>query len=290
MTIFEQLVAFCSASATTRFNVDELREGLRQKFGTNPSSVIPSDHAYNRWNRGLGDRWKPIFFRLTSGEYDFLGADFAYTGLVYAKPREGGDERVIGEWTGGRFIRFAESGSAIAPPTTTQQSTAPLKVRSVERTLPLSGRQIDRLFAEYADVLKLEIAEFGCQPTEARHLIGRLGELHCARVTGGTLATRVNQAGFDVVGRDGRRISVKTTAQRVGFVTISSKTLDRVDDLMVLQYEPNDGLKLLYFGDIRIAVDGTRLSAQTKCFELDLARARRLISRPLTYSIGSSWA
>lgn len=295
MTIFEQLIAFCSASTKTAFVANELRDGLSRRFGTNPSSVIPSDYCYNRWNRGLGERWKPVFVRSAAGEYAFVGADCAYTSLVYAKPREGGNERVVGEWTAGRFMRFADPSDDAAsdpasPSLSTPDALAPSNVRSADRTLPLSAAQVDRLFAEYADVLKIEIAEFGCQPTEARHLIGRLGELHCARVTGGTLATRVNQAGFDVVGGDGRRISVKTTAQRAGFVTISAKTLDRVDDLMVLQYDVNEGLRVVYFGDVRVAVDGTRLSAKTQCFELDLARARRLAGRPLASGLGPSLA
>jgi hypothetical protein len=38
----------------------------------------------------------------------------------------------------------------------------------------------------------------------------------------------------------------KTTAQKVGFVSISKNTLSRVDELMVIQYL-DGGLKTLYY-------------------------------------------
>lgn len=73
-------------------------------------------------------------------------------------------------------------------------------------------------------ILALEVKAFGCEPTETRHLIGRLSEIYCARHVGGKLARRVNQAGFDAIGADGRRISVKTTAQKRGFVSFNERT------------------------------------------------------------------
>ena len=102
----------------------------------------------------------------------------------------------------------------------------------------LSIEQIKLLHEKYLELIKLEVETFGVKPTEVRHLIGRLGEFHCALQVGGSLAHEVNQHGFDVGAPSGRRISVKTTAQTTGFVAIRESTLSKVDDLMVLQYPP----------------------------------------------------
>lgn len=74
--------------------------------------------------------------------------------------------------------------------------------------------RIQQLYDQYLAWVQLEIEEFGVKPPEPRHLIGRLGEFHCALQVSGTLAHVANQHGLDVVYRNGRRISVKTTAQR----------------------------------------------------------------------------
>ncbi len=85
-----------------------------------------------------------------------------------------------------------------------------------------------------------------CKPTELRHLIGRIGEFICALLTNGTLARQTNQHGFDVVS-NGRRISVKTTAQLSGFIPINQNTINDFDDFFVVQYV-NDDFNIIYFG------------------------------------------
>ena len=135
--------------------------------------------------------------------------------------------------------------------------------------------RLQQLRDRYLEMVEFEQLEFGVQPTELRHLMGRLGELECAIRVGGTLAKRVNQPGFDVVGPDGRRISVKTTAQVTGFVPISAKTLPLVDDLMVLQYRDQE-LHLIYHGDIDAAIAISRKYSYSGSYELDISKARRL--------------
>lgn len=70
---------------------------------------------------------------------------------------------------------------------------------------------------------------------EQRHLIGRIGELYAALMTGGQMAPEVNQSGYDVVSSSGERISVKTTTQQsnAGHLTFNANTLDKVDRIMV---------------------------------------------------------
>ena len=139
----------------------------------------------------------------------------------------------------------------------------------------ITTEQIRVLYDKYFELIKLEVEIFGVKPTEVRHLIGRLGEFYCALEVGGTLAHTPNQHGFDVVCKNGRRISVKTTAQKTGFVPISSKTVHVVDDLMIIQYL--DGkLSTVYYGSVKTAVEAARFYEQVGNFELDIAKARKL--------------
>jgi len=116
---------------------------------------------------------------------------------------------------------------------------------------------------------------FGGKPTEVRHLIGRLGEFECALMVGGTLAHRANQHGFDVISKESRKISVKTTAQKSGFVAISEKTLHYADDLMLLQYI-GGSLAIIYYGCIKNAVSVARIYDGVGKYELDISKARTL--------------
>ncbi len=137
----------------------------------------------------------------------------------------------------------------------------------------LTKTQIEILYQKYLDVIRLETIELGCAATEVRHLIGRLGEFYCAIETNGILAKEVNQHGFDVVSENGRRISVKTTAQKSGFVAINKKTLNKVDDLMIVQYINNE-LQIIYFDTIENATKDCRTWKDT--FELDISRAKKM--------------
>lgn len=143
----------------------------------------------------------------------------------------------------------------------------------------ITADQIQQLHDKYLELIQLEIGEFGVKPTEVRHLIGRLGEFHCALQVGGTLAHVANQHGFDVICRNGRRISVKTTAQTTGFVPIGKATLDKADDLMIIQYR-DGALATVYYGPIGPAAAAARYYDHVGKYELDIAKARRLAATP----------
>lgn len=135
--------------------------------------------------------------------------------------------------------------------------------------------QIQILFDKYFELVKLEIDQFGVKPTEVRHLIGRLGEFYCALHVEGVLAQTANQHGFDVISNSGRKISVKTTAQKTGFVSISASTARLGDDLMILQYLDGD-ISIVYFGSIELATKEARFYESVRKFELDISKARKL--------------
>ncbi|CAC9550909.1 hypothetical protein [uncultured Gammaproteobacteria bacterium] len=137
----------------------------------------------------------------------------------------------------------------------------------------ITQEQIQILYKKYSDIVKLEVSDFGCKPTEVRHLIGRLGEFYCALHVGGNLSHEANQHGFDVISKDNRKISVKTTAQKSGFVAINSKTLNKVDDLMLLQYK-DENLEIVYYGDIDKAIKVSRMWEGK--YELDISKAKKI--------------
>jgi hypothetical protein len=141
----------------------------------------------------------------------------------------------------------------------------------------IGSETIQAYYEKYLDLVKLEVSELKVKPTELRHLIGRLGEFYCALKLNGTLAHTPNQHGFDVVCENGRRVSVKTTAQKTGFVPVSSKTLHLVDDLMVVQYF-DGAITTVYYGNVKRAVEAARFYEPDGNFELDLSKARKLMN------------
>lgn len=139
----------------------------------------------------------------------------------------------------------------------------------------LTRERLQQLYNQYLSLIRLEVEEFGVKATEVRHLIGRLGEFHCALELGGQLAQTANQHGFDVECGSGRRVSVKTTAQKGGFVSVGQSTLAKVQDLMVVHYS-GGALSTLYYGPVDHALRNCR-TYQGR-FELDIPRARRLMA------------
>lgn len=137
--------------------------------------------------------------------------------------------------------------------------------------------QIKKLYTKYLELIDLEVGLFGVKPTEVRHLIGRLGEFYCAIELEGTLAHTPNQHGFDVICKNKRKVSVKTTAQRSGFIAISSKTADLADDLMIIQYAGGQ-LSTLYYGCMTTATEASRHYSYkgSENFELDILKAKNL--------------
>ena len=266
MTIFEQMLSIFEGAENRLYTTGEIKSELERRYETKPTSVIPSDYCYNRWNFGVTSQ-KPIFVRVGSGEYRFIGTDQPYTGLIFGRPHGTSADQVVGECNKGERKLYSSTTELISNTDDTDSAACQ------DRTIPLSPEQLERLYEEYMEILILEVEEFGCKPTETRHLLGRLGEFFCARKTGGQLASRVNQGGFDVVAENGRRISVKTTAQRTGFVSINSRTMHLVDDLMFLKYQSGK-FEVIYYGDIRVATEIARTYKDR--FELDIAKARRL--------------
>jgi hypothetical protein len=138
------------------------------------------------------------------------------------------------------------------------------------------GNEIEILFDRYMELLKFEVERFAFKPTELKHLIGRLGELYCAKEVNGNLSKVVNSKGFDVISPNNERISVKTTAQDKSFVSLNKKTMHEFDKLMILQLKDFE-FEILYFDDMKKIeeIAHTWSGNETK-YELYLNRLRKL--------------
>lgn len=142
----------------------------------------------------------------------------------------------------------------------------------------ITFENVEPLYQRYLSLLMEEIDVFGVKPTELRHLLGRLGEFHCVRLVKGSLPNSANQPGFDVIAQNGKKISVKTTAQKSGFIAIGEGTKDLADELMLVQYV--DGrLATVYYGCIQAAWDKARPFRSTRELEISVARTLGSIDR-----------
>jgi hypothetical protein len=86
-----------------------------------------------------------------------------------------------------------------------------------------------------------------------QELVGDIGELHCAQETGGTLAPKVNQHGWDVMAPDGARISVKmqtwlTPKSRQKRRKIKGSTITLVDRIII--YRILEDLSIIKLADV----------------------------------------
>lgn len=83
MTINEQFrECFKDVPIGTRFKRQEIINMLHNEYGTNETSIMPSDHSYNMTNKGLrgSSRDNNFFLNVGDGEYEYVGEHF--TGMA----------------------------------------------------------------------------------------------------------------------------------------------------------------------------------------------------------------
>lgn len=266
MKIFNQIIEICKDKKEEIFTSKQIKNILNLKFGTNSSSVNLSDYCYNRTNKGINFN-QHLFIRINRKEYKYLGENYPYTGRIYWKQRQETNELFVGEWENGKYKFFQNVFKK-------QKDNINNSNSNINR---LTILQIKKLYEEYIKILELEINIFNVKPTEVRHLIGRIGEFKCAIVTNGTLSNEVNQHGFDVISNN-KKISVKTTAQKNGFISINKNTINLVDELMIFQFINNE-FKIIYYGDMNQAIEKARTFNNK--YELDISKAKKLRSTPV---------
>lgn len=66
----------------TKLTRSQIIDMLHTKYGTNETSIIPSDHCYNMTNKGLrgSNRDNNFFLNVGNGEYEYVGEHF--TGMA----------------------------------------------------------------------------------------------------------------------------------------------------------------------------------------------------------------
>ena len=102
--------------------------------------------------------------------------------------------------------------------------------------MALSQIQIIQSLGEAMTWFQKEL-DWGVNPAVLKHLTGRIGELYAALITNGQMALGTHERGYDVVGEDGERISVKTTTMLAGsgHVSFNANTLGLVDRVIILR-------------------------------------------------------
>jgi hypothetical protein len=101
MTIYEQIKELLKNEKGREISATEIKTRLKEKYGTNGSSIIPSDFCYNRCNDGI-DFEKHIFEYLGLNSYRYLDENSPYTGKIYHKPIKQKEQIEIGEWIIGK--------------------------------------------------------------------------------------------------------------------------------------------------------------------------------------------
>lgn len=105
MTIYEQLKDLLQDEKGYQITAAQIKALMKEKYGTNASSIIPSDYCYNRCNDGI-DFDKHIFEYLGRNTYKYLGEGFPYSGKIFHKPVKQKFEKVLGEWINGNKIMY----------------------------------------------------------------------------------------------------------------------------------------------------------------------------------------
>ncbi|MEK5232775.1 hypothetical protein MHB42_13490 [Lysinibacillus sp. FSL K6-0232] len=240
-TIYEQLKEALVGREGDIITATAIKGLLEKKYGVNKSSVLLSDYCYNRYNEGVLFT-KHLFQYIDHNMYQYLGENALYTGLIFQKKKGQANECIVGEWING--------------------------VKYVKRD-GLSKAQITQLHTHYNEIWRYELHILQSKPTELRHLMGRIGEFLCVLQTDGQLALNANERGYDVVSANGRKISVKTTAQTNGFIAINRNTFHLCDDLFIVQYK-NDMFQVVFFGEKEKIIDSCRVYQNT--YELDVSK------------------
>ncbi|MEW6185006.1 MAG: hypothetical protein AB1585_04610 [Thermodesulfobacteriota bacterium] len=101
MGIYEQIIEVCKSRDKEILSAFEIKSLVEKRYGSNVSSVIPSDYCYNRINVGI-DFKRHIFIYMGGGNFKYVGEKFQYSGKIFFRPK-GGDERAVGEWDNGKY-------------------------------------------------------------------------------------------------------------------------------------------------------------------------------------------
>lgn len=279
MTITECIIDYCENSNKKLFTTREIKSCISLNYNKNSGSVIPMDLCYNRTNEGIANLpQNTIFEYLGNAQFLYLGLHYPFSGFVYHKPKHSKNEYCVGEYQNG-ILNYFESESNINSRST---SSVIGQYNSDRVSVPEyadKSETIEQLFIEYNRILAIELFTLGSKPTECRALLGRLGEFRAAIELNGKLPINTNQPGWDIIYNSNRRVSVKTTAQRIGFVSFNIKTLSEVDEVRIYQFGEK-GLNLILHCDKEVLLKEPSIryypQNNPKSIELDIKKAKKI--------------
>lgn len=106
MDIPDQIISVLKGKEGQELSAQNIKDAVIEKFGTNESSIIPSDFCYNRINKG--SREPQMFERTGNGKYKFLGVNYPYNGKIYARPKGSKEDIEVGLCINGKrtFNKF----------------------------------------------------------------------------------------------------------------------------------------------------------------------------------------
>lgn len=73
---------FKDVSIGTRLSRQEIIDSIHSAFGTNESSIIPSDYCYNMTNKGKTDGSPNFFLNVGTGLYEYVGENYVGIGIA----------------------------------------------------------------------------------------------------------------------------------------------------------------------------------------------------------------
>ena len=106
MKIYEQIKQVLLNKEGHNITSSFIKKELKEKFKTNPSSVLISDYCFNRTNDGINFEIHPHLFEFRDrNQYVYLGENHKYSGKIYQKPIHG-KLKEYGRWNNGQLIVY----------------------------------------------------------------------------------------------------------------------------------------------------------------------------------------
>ena len=87
------------------FTRKQVVEKICKRFKMKPSSINLTSFCYNRYNGGKMII-TPLFHYVGKGKYEYLGAGFHYTGLIYQRKKGTKEDVVVGDWLSGSEVLY----------------------------------------------------------------------------------------------------------------------------------------------------------------------------------------
>jgi thermostable 8-oxoguanine DNA glycosylase len=182
LTIYEQINLFLQDRVGSIITASEIKDALKTKYGTNKSSIIPSDYCYNRFNDGIKFD-KHIFEYIGHNTYKYLGENYPFTGLIIHKPNDTENKLIYGEWNNGRKIIYKtpvvkDSVEAIKIMESFARTDVPISVNETEESIESTTHDNSNILPQLRSRHQIEtLINRADDYVETKRLIGKIDGL-----------------------------------------------------------------------------------------------------------------